>query len=260
VAEDDRDQQIQIVESFIVDQVDAIVLAPLDRVALRNVVRRAKDQGIPIVIIDSGIDYDKIDSYVATNNYNGGVMAARHMGKLLDGKGNLIVLRYQTGSASTEEREKGFLDTIKSEFPEMTILSDNQESGAKREGALAKAEDLLIKFGDKVDGWFCPCEPVVVGTVKAIANKGLTGKIKVVGFDATPEVVRALRAKEAHGVVLQDPVNMGYLGVKTAVQILEGKPVERVISTGEYLVTPENMDEPRSKELHSPDLTPWLGG
>ena len=258
VKEDDKDQQIQVVETFINDQVDAIVLAPLDKTALRNPVRQAKERNIPVVIVDSGLDYDNIDSYIATDNYNGGAIAAKEMGRLLDGKGNIVVLRYQTGSASTEQREQGFLETLAKEFPEIKVLSENQESGATREGALAKAENLLTTFGSEIDGWFCPCEPVTLGTIKAIANKGMAGKIKVVGFDSTPEVVRSLREGALDGVVLQDPVNMGYLGVMTAVAALEGRPVEKKISTGEYLITPENMDEARNRELHSPDLTKWL--
>lgn len=166
---------------------------------------------------------------------------------------NVVVLRYSPNSASTEQREQGFLDTLKKEFPQIHILSDEQFAGATREGALAKAENLLGRFGSQIDGWFSPCEPVTFGAIQAIRSRGLSG-IKIVGFDSGSEMVAALSAGEVHGLILQDPVRMGYLGVKTAIEKLEGKPVEKVISTGENLITPENMHQPRSKELLMPDL------
>lgn len=256
--EDNREQQIQVVENFVNRGVDAMVLAPLDRTALVAPVELARRKNIPVVIIDSSLDSEDITSYVATNNYNGGALAARHLGKLLEGKGNIVVLRYQVGSASTEQREAGFLETMKKEFPEMTILSDELYSGADRTGALAKAENLLTRFGDKIDGWFCPCEPVMHGTLQALRQRGLAGKIKVVGFDAGDDVVAALRSGDIDGLILQDPVNMGYLGVKTAVEKLQGKDVVKEVSTGENLLTKQNMDEPKYAQLHSPDLSKWL--
>lgn len=259
VKEDDREQQIQVVETFVNRGVDAIVLAPLDRRALVQPVRRATKKDIPVVIIDSALDYEEITSYVSTDNYNGGVMAARRLAELLNNKGKVVVLRYQVGSASTEQREQGFLDTIKQDFPEIEVLSDEQYSGSDRDGAINKAENLLTRFGDEINGWFCPCEPVTYGTLVALRNRGMIGKIKVVGFDATPQVVDSLRKGEIQGLILQDPINMGYLGVKTAVAKLEGEAVEQRVSTGENLVTLENMDEPASKQLHSPDLSQYLG-
>lgn len=258
--EDDREQQIQVVENFVNRGVDAIVLAPLDRTALVGPVERAMSRKIPVVIIDSGLDSDNITSYVATNNYHGGVLAARHMGTLLDGKGKVILLRYQVGSASTEQREQGFLDTLAKEFPSIAILSENQYAGALREGAVQKAENLLIRFGEQGDGWFCPCEPVVFGTLQGLRNRSLAGKVRIVGFDATTELIDAVRGGEVHGLVLQDPMQMGYLGVKTALAAIEGKPVEKHISTGEYLVTRDNVGEPQLAALHSPNLAEWLGG
>lgn len=258
--EDDREAQIRLVENFVNRGVDAIVLAPLDRAALVRPVKLAAKKNIPVIVIDSGLDSEDIVSYIATDNYNGGVLAARHLGKELNGRGNVVVLRYQVGSASTEQREKGFLDTIHQEFPDIKVLSDELQAGATREGAMAKAENLLTRFGAKIDGWFCPCEPVTFGAMRALEGKPTAAKIKVVGFDAASEVVAALREGKINALVLQDPVNMGYLGVKSAVDVLQGKKVSPKISTGENLLTRENMDQPKFKELHSPNLNQWLGG
>lgn len=255
--EEDREAQIQLVENFTNQGASAIVIAPNDRRGLVRPIELAREKGLPVVVIDSGLDSNEIQSYIATDNYHGGALAARHLAKILSGKGNLILLRYQTGSESTEQREKGFLDTIK-EFPGLTMLSDNLQAGGGREAAMATAENLLTQFGDKIDGWFCPCEPITFGTLRAVDAKGLAGKIKIVGFDAGDEVVTALRKGEIAALVLQNPMQMGYLGVKTAAAALRGETVPAKVSTGEFLITRENMDEPQNKELLTPDLKPWL--
>src|SRR5436853_5428415 len=118
--EDDRDQQIQVVENFISRKVSGIVLAPLDSKALVQPVATAARAKVPVVIFDSDLKSDKYVSFVATDNYKGGVLAGEQMAKLLGNKGNVILLRYQVGSASTEAREAGFLDALK-EYPGIKI-------------------------------------------------------------------------------------------------------------------------------------------
>ena len=115
--EDDRLQQIQLVQTAIASRIDGIVLAPLDSRALVKPVEEAVARGIPVVIIDSALDSNKISSFVATNNENGGALAARRLGQLLKGQGKIILMRYMVGSASTEAREKGFTETMAKEFP-----------------------------------------------------------------------------------------------------------------------------------------------
>jgi len=256
LSESDREGQISVVENFIANQVDGIVLAPLDRTALVSVVRRAKESGIPTVIFDSALDAratDLIVSYVATDNYNGGALAARELGKRLHGKGNAILLRYTSGSESTEQREQGFLDTLGKEFPGINMLSDNQEAGTTPESALEKSMQLFNQFGSKVDGVFTVCEPVTMGMLGAIEQEGLAGKVVFIGFDPSPKLVDAMAAKKIHGIVLQDPVNMGYMSVKTLVAVLRGEKVPKRIPTGEAVATPETLNEPKIKRLLSPE-------
>src|SRR5262245_12792058 len=128
--EDDRDGQVSVVQDFVTKKVDGICLAPLDSQALIPYVNEASQEGIPTVIFDSALDDEKnIVSYVATDNYKGGVIAAKRLGEALEGKGGVILLRYNPGSESTTQREEGFLDTLKKEFPDMTIVSSNEYSG-----------------------------------------------------------------------------------------------------------------------------------
>ncbi len=257
--EDDRDQQIQVVENFMSRRVHGIVLAPLDSQALVAPVGNAVRAKIPVVVIDSDLKSDKHLSFVATDNFKGGQMAAAELGKLLGGKGNVILLRYAVGSASTEAREAGFVETMKSKFPEIKLVSSDQYAGATRESAYQAAQNILNRHGRDVNGVFCPCEPVTVGMLMALKNIGKAGgKVKVVGFDAGTQPLEALRKGDVQALIVQNPMKMGYLGVETLVKHLQGEAVEKRIDTGVYLVTPETMQEPAVAELLNPPLQKYL--
>jgi ribose transport system substrate-binding protein len=171
--EDDRKAQIELVQTAVAKGVDGIVLAPLDARALVEPVEQAIAKGIPVVIIDSALESDKMASFVATDNYHGGVLAARRLGGLLKGEGKIILLRYSVGSASTDERERGFTDTIKKEFPKVVYLSDDQYAGATSDLAQQKAQNLLTRFRGQCDGVFCPNESSAVGMLRALEGAGL---------------------------------------------------------------------------------------
>ena len=197
---------------------------------------------------------------MATDNYKGGVLAAEHLGKLLGGKGNVILLRYAVGSASTEEREAGFLDTLKKKFPALKLLSSGQYAGPTRESAYQASQNLLNRFGREVNGIFCPCEPPTIAMTKALRDIGKAGgKVKMVGFDAGSQSVADMKNGDVQGLVVQNPVYMGYKGVMTMVEHLQGKKVEKRIDTGVVLVTPENSDQADIKELLYPPLEKYLG-
>ena len=188
--EDDRDQQIQVVENFMSRRVSGIVLAPLDSQALVKPVENAIQAKVPVVIIDSDVKSDQYVSFVATDNYKGGRLAGERLGQLLAGKGNVILLRYAVGSASTEAREIGFLDALKSKYPEIKLISSDQRSGPTRETAYQASQNLLNRFGNEVDGIFCPCEPPTIAMTKALRDIGKAGgKVKMVGFDSGSQSV-----------------------------------------------------------------------
>lgn len=251
--ENDRDGQISVVQDFVTKGVDGICLAPLDSQALIEYVVEATEEGIPVVVFDSGIDDEShIVSYIASDNYNGGVLAARHMGKLLDGKGNVIVLRYAPGSDSTTQREDGFAETLKKEFPDIVILTSTEYSGTTSELALDKATQLFAKYKDQVDGIFAACEPNATGVLGALRESELVGKVKFVCFDPSSELIACLEKGTVHGIVLQDPVAMGYQSVVIIVKHLRGKSVQKRIGTGEYVAIPENMNTPDIQRLLRP--------
>ena len=256
--EDDRDQQIQVVENFMARRVSAMVLAPLDSHALVRPVHNAIQAKVPVVIMDSGLSSDEYVSFVATDNYKGGQMAGDHLGKLLGGKGNVVLLRYQVGSASTEAREAGFLDALK-KYPGLKVISSDQHAGATRELAYQTSQNLLNRFGREVNGVFCPSEPTTIAMTKALRDFGLAGgKVKMIGFDAGSQEVLDLKNGDVQALVVQNPMRMGYLGVVTAVKHLQGQKVEHQIDTGVLLVTQENMNQPESRELLYPPLDEYL--
>jgi len=256
--EDDRASQIDTVQNFVAQGVHGIVLMPLDRTALVAPVELALSSKIQVVIADSALESDKPASYIATNNKEGGRLGGKRLGELLGGKGKVILLRYMEGSASTEEREAGFMEAIKT-FPDIQVISSDVHAGATHETALAASQNLISRFKDEVQGVFCPCEPVTTAITQALTEQGINKKVKVVGFDNTQRLVDWLKSGDIHGLVLQDPLNMGYLAVKAAVAAAQGKPVEKRNDMAPKLVTPENMEQPEFKALLNPPLAEYLG-
>lgn len=256
--EDDRDQQIQVVENFTSRKVSGIVLAPLDAQALAAPVASAVQAGVPVVIMDSGLNSDKYLSFVATDNFKGGQLAGEAMAKLLNESGNVILLRYAVGSASTEEREKGFLDAI-GRHPGLKLISSDQYAGATRETAYQAAQNLLNRFGNEVNGIFCVNETSTISTTQALRDLGKAGgQVKMIGFDAGTQSVLDLENGDVQGLVVQNPLLMGYQSVMTMAKHLRGEAVEPRIDTGVVLVTKENMADPAVSELLRPPLETHL--
>ncbi len=256
--EDDREQQIQVVENFIGLNVSAIVLAPLDSRALVAPAEEAVKAGIPVIIIDSGLNSTVPSCTVATDNRKGGQIGARRLGSLLGGRGRAIMLRYEVGSDSTAQREAGFLEVMKSEFPGIALISTDQYGGATTETAYRAAQNLLNRFGDQTDGIFAPNESSAHGMLLALREAGLAGRVRFVGFDANEQLVGALRRGDIQGLVVQDPLKMGYLGVMSAVARLRHEPLAASIDTGVALVTRENLDDAAISALIHPPLSEYL--
>ena len=246
--EGDRDGQISIVEDFITRKIDGVVLAPLDDKALVPIVEKLKSKNIPCVIFDSGIQTEQFISFVGTDNYNGGVIAARRMAQAINNQGNVLVLKYAAGSASTTLREKGFMDEITKNHPNIKIL-DTKYGLDTVETALQAAEDLLTKNKD-VQGFFACNESTAVGMLQAVVGQKRNKEITLVGFDASMPLINGLKNGEIDALVVQNPFNMGYLGVQTIVKSIKGeKNIAKNIDTGATLVTKDNLNTPEIKKL-----------
>ena len=255
--EDDRDDQIKVVEQFITKGVDGIVIAPLDDTALVRPLKEAAEAGIPVAVIDSGVNWDGSITFASTDNFEGGVRAAREMGRQLDGKGNVVLMRYVEGSASTTKREEGFLDTIRSEFPDVVMLSDNSYGGATLEGCVSTAENLLDRFPE-IDGVFAPCEPATVAFMRTLDQAGRKASTVLVGFDASESLVDGLRNDKVDALVVQSPFAMGERGVALLVDSIEGRDVAKRVDTGCVVVTRSNMETPEARVVLDPPIDEYL--
>jgi len=256
--EDDREQQVSLVQNLVSARYDAIVLAPLDDRALVAPVRQATAAGIPVVVIDSDLAADvgtDFVSFVATDNERGGRLAGERMCQLLGGSGRVLMLRYQEGSASTTRREQGFADAATAGG--LTLIDPPRYAGATRATAHEAAENLLTAHPD-LAGIFCPNESSTFGMLLALRGRGLVGKVRFIGFDASEGLVDALAAAEIDALVVQNPVNIGYQGVRTALDALAGRPVPPRIDTGVALVSRDTMDSPEHRALLRPDLDQYL--
>jgi len=258
--EDDRAQQVALIENLISSRYDAIVLAPLDDKALVAPVRLATQAGIPVVIIDSGLDAEvgkDFVSFIATDNEQGGRMGGQKMVELLGGKGKVLLLRYQEGSASTDLRERGFIEAL-SAAEGIELIDPGRYAGATRATAQEAAENLLTTYPD-IDGVFCPNESSTFGMLLALRSRQMAGKVTFIGFDASEGLVEALGTGDIQALVVQNPIRMGELGVRAAVDFIRGKTIEPRIDTGVMLVTPENMNTPEARDLIAPDFSSLEG-
>jgi ribose transport system substrate-binding protein len=263
--------QIRIVDRRISTRVNGIVLAPQHSKQMVDAVERAVEQHIPVVIIDSGLaNQDLIVKYVATNNYNGGWLAAKRLLKVLkdDGKEapNIILFRYAIGSESTEQREQGFEDYVNQQIekqkrehrPTITWLSRDKYAGATKDSALKEAAPMLNNLkGKQIDGIFAPNESSANGMLDALRSLELNGKVRLVGFDSSEPLLQAVEEGDIDGLILQDPYKMGYLGVWTLVHHLEGYDVAQdglVLGTGEHVITRENLHDDSTSWLFDPEF------
>jgi len=245
--ETDYTGQINIVEDAINRRVDGIVLAPSHGDSLVTPVLRAQKEGIPVVIFDSGISTDQYIAYIATDNRQGGVVGAERLAEKLNGKGKVAILGVKKGSVSTDQREEGFQETIKTKYPGIEIVQFLYGE-ADRAKSLDRASDILTAHPD-LNGIFASNESSSVGAVQAIKQRSLVGKVILVGFDSSPNLIEDLRAGALDSLVLQNPYRMGYEGVKTIVEKLNGKSVQKLVDTGVKLLTKDNVDTPEMQQL-----------
>jgi len=250
LTEGDMGGQIAITEQFISEGVSGICLAPVDSKGLVRPVKAAGARKVPVVVYDSGLDAEvgkDFVSFVGTDNHKGGFLGGEELARLLNNKGKVVLLRYMEGSASTTQREEGFLESM-SKHPDIEIISRDRYA----QDTVDKAKDETGRMLDvlrQADGLFCVNESSTVGMLLTLRQAGLAGKIKFVGFDASKDELDALEKNELDGLVAQNPTKMGYLAVETMVKHLQNKPVDKNVDTGVEVVTRQNLADPRIKEL-----------
>lgn len=246
--ETDREKQIQAVEDAIAAGVAAIVLGPNDAQALVRPVEKVAAAGIPCVIIDSAVDADPslYASFAATDNFAGGAQAARLLGEALGGRGNVVLTKFVQNSASTDARAEGFRVTLAEEYPEITIVAEQFTLGTVEDGR-QRAEDMLLRHQGNVDGLFAVNHPVSVGSYKALQSLGLTGTVKMVGFDSDPVLLEGIERGEVVALVVQNPFEIGYRGVHLAVDAIARKQVAPRVPVPSMIVDSENLSSMKAE-------------
>jgi len=245
---DDTDSQIRILQAYTQPDVDAILITPTDRARLVEPVRAATALGIKVVVVDSALDGNYHSNMVATDNVRGGKQAAKHLADILGNQGRVVVLRTVAGSASTDERAEGFISYLKDNAPKITVVDDVYGGGST--GKARHSAVQLLKQHPGVNGVFAVNESSSDGMLRALRDQKLAGKIRFVGFDSTDFLIQGLEQQEIDGLVIQNPQQMGYLGVKTVLAAVRNAPLkDKTVYTDTTLLTRENVRSADIKKL-----------
>ncbi len=255
-SETDYSRQIEIVDSMIARHVDGLAIAASERNALNHSLERAAAAKIPVTIFDSGVDSKDYMTFVATDNVEAGRMAGRKMGELLGGKGSVALILHAPGSYSTMDRENGFKEVLTNKFPGIHLVAE-QYSGGDRAKAMRVTEDILTVHVD-LGGMFASSEPCAVGAAQALKSRGLGGKVKLIGFDASEGLLQDLKGGVFEALVVQDPFKMGHEAVRTLAESLAGKTPEKRLDLNAVVITRADLDKPEIHTLLYPDLKKYL--
>lgn len=244
-AETAIDAQVNMVENAINRKVAGIVLAPSDPVALVPAVKKAYENGIPVVLIDSGLqNADKyFQSFLATDNRAAGKLAADKLLAKVKG-GKVAVMSFTQGAQSAIERTGGFVDAVKAKA-EYKLVGPYY-SNSEMITALNQTIDVLSSNPD-IAAIFGANEPTAVGMARAVKQRGFAGKIVAVGFDGNSDLQNFVRDGTLDGIVVQSSFQMGYKGVDSIGKLLKGQKLEKFIDTGVVYVTKENIDSEEAK-------------
>lgn len=254
--ETEYDRQMQIMDSMIAQRVDGIAVAASERHALNRSLDRAAELGIPVTVFDSGVDSTNYMTFLATDNYEAGRMGARELARLVGNKGTVAIVMHAPGSASTMDRERGFDEVMKTEFPRIQVVA-RQFGMSDRSKAMAAAEDILTAHPD-LNGIFASSEPSSIGVALAIKSRGLSGKVKFVAFDSSDSMIKDLKAGAIDAIVVQDPFKMGFEAVKTLVDKLHGQTPPKRIDLLARVIRKADLDNPDVHELLYPDVSKYL--
>lgn len=236
----DPNEQTRMAEDAINQKADAILLAPSDPAALAPVAAKIKEANIPLILIDSAISTEDYDAFFSTDNEAAGALAGETFAKLVNGRGKIGIVHAQPSSTTAIARGKGFETKIKEIAPNIQIVSVQYSDGDKAR-ALNIATDIMTANPDLV-GFFTSNEGSTIGVARAIEDMGKKDSVMLVGFDKSQDTIRALENGTLKATIVQNPYRMGYEGIQTAVDILEGKKVSRLTDTGANVVTLENID------------------
>lgn len=230
--------QIALMEQSISSSPDAIVLAANDYKDLSGVVNDAKDHHIPVITIDSEVETKNIESFIGANNYEAGQVAGKQLIKLMGSSGQIAIVSFKQGERNTELREKGLLEEL-AKYPDVQVI-DKVYTLTDRELAAQLTHNVLDKHPE-LDGIVALNEISSIGVANAVQSRELQGKVKIITFDSTSEELELLQEGIIQATIIQNPFSIGYLGVKSAVEAIDGKKVANRVDTGIKAIDLNNM-------------------
>lgn len=244
------EQQISMAEDAITKRVTGILIAALDSNALVPVVKKAKSRGIIVAAFDAAPNTDVV-SFVATNNVAAGAMAAKELGKIINGKGLIGVVSHAATSGNGIDRRDGFRNYITKNFPTIAMLDTIYGEGGDHQITMDRTLDM-IKANPDIVAIYATNEGTAVGVGLAIKQLKKADSITVIGFDSSEQEIGFLKEGIIDGFIVQNPYKMGYLGVKKLYESIQGKSVEKIIDTGAEFVSMKNFNDATIQKLIYP--------
>lgn len=250
-SEEDVKGQIACIEEGIKKKPDAMLVSPCSFSENTEVLQKVVNSGIKLILIDSVIDQDIAQSIVATDNYLAGKQLGEFARTLLEADTQIGIVAHVKGASTAMEREKGMREGLGKYEPQVKDVVFCDSSYDK---AYSLAMEMLKSYPE-IGMIMGTNEYSSVGAARAIKDLGLTGKVKVVGFDNSVEEIQLMEEGVFQGIIIQKPFNMGYLGVEQAVDILDGRAVEKNLDSGCKMINRNNMYEEENQRL----LYPFTG-
>ncbi|MBX2882996.1 MAG: substrate-binding domain-containing protein [Granulosicoccus sp.] len=244
--------QIPVLDAVIARKPSAILIAPTDTTQLIEPLKRATEQDVAVVTVDTFIDDGKYQdgagdgdfpmSYIASDNIAGGRMAAAAMGEALGGKGSVYVSNVRPGISTTDQREEGFKLEMAERFPDIKVLdtqyneNDASTAASQFQAVLAREPELGGVFGANLFS--------ALGAANGVESADKLGDVTVIAFDAPQSIVEQLKTGLVDMAIAQHPAEIGYYGVMTAYAHLTGQSVPPLIGTGFTVITADNVEDP----------------
>lgn len=247
--EEDVLAQINFVSQSLREETDALVLSASDYKALSGITDKAASQNIPVITIDSEVMSSGVKSFIGTDNYEAGKQAAQQLIQLTGEQSKIALMGTMIGARNLEQREKGFLDEV-AKHPGVILVA--KEYCFSNQNLASDLTKKIVANNEQLDGIFALTGLASNGVANTIEELGLSGKVKIVAFDNTPEVMEHVQEGGVQATIVQNPYNMGYMGVKYAVEAMQGETVPNRIDTHTQVITQENMFSPANQQLLFP--------
>lgn len=239
-AETNASTQVQQVENFIVQEVDAIILNPVETDASSPAVVKAQEAGIPIINVNS-VTSTQPDAFVGSRDEDSAEIAINFIAEKLSKKGNIVMMRGNPGQSAEVKRGQGALDTLKN-YPDMELIAE-QTAKWSRDQSLTLMQNWLQTYQGEIDGVFAQNDEMAMGALKALEDAGVSDDIILVGIDAIADALQAVKDGRLDATVYQSATGQGGGAVETAVKIIKGESYEKEVMIPFELVTPDNVDE-----------------